>query len=70
MMHVKYSMPLPNYGNEYRLTQDELVKLLDNAYANGFADAKDVYDERTRQTTYASSRDNDEWRRVQEIGNR
>ena len=70
MMHVKYSMPLPNYENEYRLTQDELVKLLDNAYANGFADAKDVYDERTRQTTYASSRDNDEWRRVQEIGNR
>lgn len=70
MMHVKYSMPLPNYGNEYRLTQDELVKLLDNAYANGFADAKDVYDERARQTTYASSRDNDEWRRIQEIGNR
>lgn len=69
-MHVKYSMPLPNYGNEYKLTQEELVKLLDNAYANGFADAKDVYDERARQTTYSSARDNDEWRRIQEIGNR
>jgi hypothetical protein len=70
MVKVKYLMPLPNYGNEYRLSEDELVKLLDNAYANGFADAKDIYDERARQTTYATSRNNEEWRRVQEIGNR
>jgi hypothetical protein len=70
MVKVRYSMPLPNCGNEYRLSEDELVKLLDNAYANGFADAKDIYDERARQTTFATSRDNEEWRRVQEIGNR
>lgn len=70
MVKEKYRFPLPNYGDEYRLTQDELVKLLDNAYANGFADAKDVYDERARQTTYATSRNNEEWRRAQEIGNR
>ncbi len=67
MMHVKYSMPLPNYGDEYRLSQDELVKLLDRAYANGFADAKDVYDEKMRQTTKAVSK---EWQQMQEIGNR
>ena len=70
MMHVKYSMPLPNYGDEYRLTEDELVKLLDNAYANGFSDAKDLYDAKLRTTTCATSMGNEEWRRAQEIGNR
>lgn len=70
MVKVKYSMPLPNYGDEYRLSEDELVNLLDKAYANGFADAKEIYDERARQTTYASSINNEEWKKAQEIGNR
>lgn len=66
-MKVKYTIPLPNYGNEYRLSEDELVKLLDKAYANGFSDAKDLYDEKMRTTSVAVSK---EWQQAQEIGNR
>jgi hypothetical protein len=67
MMKVKYTIPLPNYGNEYRLSEDELVKLLDKAYASGFSDAKNLYDEKMRKTTVAVSK---EWQQAQEIGDR
>lgn len=38
MMQVKYEFPLPNDGEEYRFTVEELVKLLDKVYDKGRAD--------------------------------
>ena len=67
MFMERYRFPLPNYGNDYLLTQKELVKLLDNAYAMGFSAAKSVYDCSSHLTT---ATDNKEWKMAQEIGNR
>lgn len=36
MVFVKYSCPLPNDGDRYSLSEQELVELLDAAYDNGF----------------------------------
>lgn len=37
MFFVRYDFPLPNNGDRYDLSQDELVKLLDSAYDRGYA---------------------------------
>ena len=42
MMQVRYEFPLPNDGEEYRFTVEELVKLLDRVYDKGKADEKEL----------------------------
>ena len=58
----KYSFPNPNNGERYDLSRDELVKLLDNAYNNGWAHAKELYDESCRSITATASY---EWKEVE-----
>ena len=64
----KYTFPNPNNGDRYDLSQDELVKLLDNAYNNGWSHAKELYDESNRSFTTAASYedidDNTRWKEV------
>jgi len=64
----KYTFPNPNNGDRYDLSQDELVKLLDNAYNSGWAHAKELYDESNRSVTTAASYenkdDNTRWKEV------
>ena len=60
MVISKYSFPLPNHGDRYDLSQNELVELLDNAYNCGFEHARDAYDPSRQGTvTWASSEDID-----------
>lgn len=54
MLVAKYDIPLPNDGDKYSLTQDELVKLLDRAYERGYENARNAYDTSGRTTTWAS----------------
>ena len=42
MMQVRYEFPLPNDGEGYRFTVEELVKLLDRVYDKGKADEKEL----------------------------
>ena len=42
MMQVRYKYPLPNDGKGYRLTEEELVKLLDEVYEKGRADEREL----------------------------
>ena len=44
MVISRYSFPLPNNGERYDLSQDELVVLLDAAYQNGWDQARNTYD--------------------------
>jgi hypothetical protein len=37
MFFVRYSLPLPNNGDRYDLSEKELVELLDAAYDRGYA---------------------------------
>ena len=40
MFTVRFEYPLPNNGDRYDLSQDELRELLDKAYNNGFLAGK------------------------------
>lgn len=42
MMQTTYEYPLPNNGERYDLSEDELCNLLDKAYRKGFEDGKNV----------------------------
>ena len=68
MIISKYSFPLPNNGDRYDLSKNELVELLDNAYNCGFEHARDAYDPSRQGTvTWASSEDiddNNKWKEV------
>lgn len=44
MMQVLFDYPLPNNGDRYDLSEQELYKLLEQAYNNGYNTAKIVYD--------------------------
>ena len=61
MMIKLFDFPLPNNGERYDLSQNELVELLNNAYNCGFEHARDAYDS-SRQgiVTWASSEDIDD----------
>ena len=66
---TKYNYPLPNNGKRYDLSEEELVKLLDNAYEHGWDHAREVYDPSLQPTlTVASSvediDDNTRWKEV------
>ena len=68
MVISKYSFPLPNNGDRYDLSQDELVELLDNAYNCGFEHARDAYDpSRLGTITWASSEDIDDSAKWKEV---
>jgi len=61
MVQTKYDFPLPNDGDRYNLSQDELVKILDHAYECGFENARDAYDpSRQGILTWASNEDIDD----------
>lgn len=65
MLVAKYDLPLPNDGDKYSLTKDELVELLDRAYERGYENARNAYD---KTTTWASSNMGDEqndWYNIQ-----
>ena len=69
MVISKYSFPLPNNGNRYDLSQDELVQLLDKAYQAGWDHAREVYDPTmqpilTTSATYEDIDDNTKWKEV------
>ena len=55
MVFVKYNFPLPNNGERYDLSQDELVKLLEDAYQKGWDHAREIYDPKMHTTTTAST---------------
>lgn len=68
MVQTKYDFPLPNDGERYNLSQDELVKILDHVYECGFENARDVYDpSRQGVLTWASSEDVDDNTRWKEV---
>lgn len=58
MVQMKYAFPLPNNGERYDLSHEELVKLLDYVYDCGFEAARNIYDPaRQGVTTWASTED-------------
>lgn len=62
MIAMKYDYPLSDEDGIYRLSEAELVSLLDRAYDNGFNAAKSIYDPAATKT-YASIYENEsEWR--------
>ena len=42
MIQVLYDFPLPNNGDRYDLSKEELIQLLQNAYENGRKVTKEV----------------------------
>jgi hypothetical protein len=40
MVQVSFSYPLPNNGDRYDLSKEELIELLQKAYDNGFEAGK------------------------------
>ena len=68
MVFDKYKFPLPNNGERYDLSMEELVKLLDETYDKGFEDARNTFDPSRQSTiTWASSEDvddNTKWKEV------
>lgn len=68
MLVAKYDFPLPNDGDKYSLTQDELIKLLDGVYERGYENARSAYDTSGQTTAWASSNMGDEqndWYNIQ-----
>jgi len=64
MIMSKYSFPLPNNGERYDLSQDELIKLLDAAYDSGwqygYHTAQVKYDKNMTSVAHYDIQD-DEW---------
>lgn len=69
MVQTKYDFPLPNNGDRYDLSQNELVQLLDKAYDAGWDHARETYDPILQPvvTTFPSFKDKDDikWKEVQ-----
>ena len=57
MIFTKYSFPLPNNGERYDLSQEELVKILDAVYDNGYEHARDIFDPKRQGTVEWASSD-------------
>lgn len=60
MLVTKYDFPLPNNGDRYDLTQDELVELLDKVYERGYENARNAYNTSGQTTAWASYNMGDE----------
>ena len=68
MVFTTYSFPLPNNGERYDFSKDELVALLDKTYNKGFEDARNVFDPSRQGTiTWASSEDIDDGTKWKEV---
>lgn len=68
MVQSKYDFPLPNNGERYDLSQDELVKILDHVYDCGFENARNAYDPaRQGVLTWVSTEDTDDNTRWKEV---
>lgn len=66
MMQVRYDFPLPNNGERYDLSQEELVKILDHVYDCGFENARNTYDpSRQGVVSWASYDGNTDWKEVE-----
>ena len=56
MVQAIYDFPLPNNGERYDLSQEELVEILNHVYECGFENARNIYDPaRQGTTTWAAS---------------
>ena len=66
MIQALYDFPLPNNGDRYDLSQEELDALLYKAYMNGFQWSKEVATP-TVVTTSASIEDKDDNTRWKEV---
>jgi hypothetical protein len=65
MVQTRYDFPLPNDGERYNLSQEELVKILDHVYECGFENARNAYDpSRQGVTSWASYNNSKEWKEV------
>ena len=66
MIQILYDFPLPNNGDRYDLSQEELDNLLYKAYQNGYKWGKEVATT-TVVTTSASIEDKDDpinWKEI------
>ena len=52
---AKYFIPLPNNGERYDLSKDELYELLERTYSKGYEDARNVYDDKRISSTATAS---------------
>lgn len=66
MLVAKYDIPLPNNGDKYSLTQDELVKLLDRVYERGYENARNAISSHTVAWTSSDMGDEqNDWYNIQ-----
>lgn len=63
MIQTTYEFPLPNNGERYDLSQQELCDLLSKAYYKGFKDGQDSI------PAYTTSSDGDWWDRPLTMSN-
>lgn len=63
MIQTTYEFPLPNNGERYDLSQQELCDLLNKAYYKGFKDGQDSI------PAYTTSSDDDWWDRPLTMSN-
>ncbi len=68
MVQVLYDFPLPNNGERYDLSQEELHKILEHVYNCGFENARNAYDpSRQGILTWVSTEDIDDNTRWKEV---
>lgn len=65
MLVAKYDIPLPNNGDKYSLTQDELVKLLDRAYERGYENARNASSQTAAWTSSDMGDEQNDWYNIQ-----
>ena len=63
MIQTLYEFPLPNNGDRYDLTQEELDALLYKAYKNGYHYAKETMSI-TTTSSVEDKNDNTKWKEV------
>lgn len=64
MVFTKYDFPLPNNGDRYDLSQEELMKILDHVYDCGFQYGKEIATpcKITVAASYEDQDDNTRWK--------
>lgn len=65
MLVAKYDIPFPNDGDRYSLTQDELVKLLDRAYEQGYENARNASSQTAAQASSDMGDEQNDWYNIQ-----
>jgi len=65
MIQVLYDFPLPNNGERYDLSQEELHEILEHVYNCGFENARNRWDPaRQGVLTWAHSDKTTDWKEV------